>query len=197
MHPDNENPVTLLEAYEREVPGAAARLAERALRIALKTATGMLNDPERARDIAQDTAIDVLRNAHGIRHAETLDAWIHRIAARHTMRLIHRQRARSARETPLAELPELLEPHTADVPHDEATRRERAAALNDAMSLLPPPQRLAVVLRFVHDLSHEQVAEAMNIRPGSASALISRGTAALRTIEALEGLEDDEGLGER
>ena len=67
-----------------------------------------------------------------------------------------------------------------------------AAALNDAISLLPPKQRMALVLRYVHDLSHEQVAAAMGIRPGTASALISRGTAALRTMDALDHLANDD-----
>ena len=141
-------------------------------------------------DIAQDTAIEVLRGAKNIRQPQTLDAWIHRIAVRQTMRLIRRHR--TSREVALADLPELFEPHAGNSPHDEASRRELAAALNDAISLLPRKQRMALVLRYIHDLSHERVAEAMGIRPGTASALISRGTAALRTMDALDHLANDD-----
>ena len=187
---NDENPTTLLQAHRQGDAGAAERLAERALRIALRTALGMLHDRDDAHDIAQDTAIEVLRGAHRIRQPERLDAWIHRIAVRHTMRLIRRHR--TSREVSLADLPELFEPHAGNSPHDEASRRELAAALNDAISLLPRKQRMALVLRYVHDLSHERVAEAMGIRPGTASALISRGTAALRTMDALDHLANDD-----
>ena len=189
---NDENPTTLLQAHRQGDAGAAERLAERALRIALRTALGMLHDRDDARDVAQDTAIDVLRGAKNIRQPETLDAWIHRIAVRHTMRLIRRHRARTAKESPLVDLPELLEPRAIGSPHDQASRRELAAALNDAIGLLPRKQRMALVLRYVHDLSHEQVAEAMGIRPGTASALISRGTAALRTMDALDHFGHDD-----
>lgn len=189
---NDENPTTLLQAHRQGDAGAAERLAERALGIALRTALGMLHDRDDARDIAQDTAIDVLRGAHRIRQPERLDAWIHRIAVRHTMRLIRRHGTRTSREVALADLPELFEPHAGDTPHDEASRRELAAALNDAISLLPRKQRMALVLRYVHDLSHQQVADAMGIRPGTASALISRGTAALRTMDALEPFGHDD-----
>ena len=189
---NDENPTTLLQAHKQGDAGAAERLAERAVRIALRTALGMLHDRDDARDIAQDTAIEVLRGAKNIRQPQTLDAWIHRIAVRHTMRLIRRHRTRTSREVALADLPELFEPHAGSSPYDEASRRELAAALNDAISLLPPRQRMALVLRYVHDLSHEQVAAAMGIRPGTASALISRATAALPTMDALDHLANDD-----
>ncbi len=188
----NEDPATLLEAYRQDDSAARQRLAERALRIALRTSMGMLHDRELASDAAQDSAIEVLRSAKTVREPNHLDAWIHRIAVRHTMRLIRRQRSRTAHETPLADLPEVLEPRADGSPHDEVSRRELASTLNDAMGLLPAKQRMALVLRYVHDLSHEQIAEAMGIRPGTASALISRGTAALRTMDALEHLAHDD-----
>lgn len=192
----NENPATLLEAHRRGEPAAADALARRALRIGLKTATGILRGQEQVRDIAQDIAIEVLRGAVRIRNPDTLDAWIHRIAVRHTMRLIGKHRQRVTRETPLDDVPEGLEPRAADSPYDDAIRAERAAALNAAIAVLPAKQRTAVILRYVHDLTHQQVADAMGIRAGTASALISRATATLRTIQALDDLMDREG-GER
>ena len=131
----NDNPATLLDAHRRGDPDAAETLARRALHITLRTATGILNDRERARDIAQDAAIEVLRDAHRIRNPQTLDAWIYRIAVRHTMHMIRRHRARSSREVALETLPEYLEPRAADSPHDNATRRELAAALHGAMRI--------------------------------------------------------------
>lgn len=186
-----DDPAQLLAAFRSHEPDAADRLAERALRIALGTALAMLNNREHASDVAQDTAVEVLRGAQGVRNPDTLDAWIHRIAVRQTMRLIRRNRGRAQREIPLQELSQTLEPTDWELPHDAAERRELVEALKSAIDLLPAKQRMAVVLRYVHDLSHEQIAEAMGVRPGTAGSLVSRGRAALGTIQALEQFADD------
>jgi RNA polymerase sigma factor (sigma-70 family) len=52
--------------------------------------------------------------------------------------------------------------------------------LIDAIAVLPPNQRTAVVLRYWVDLNHLQIAEAMGIRPGTVRSLLSRATATLR-----------------
>lgn len=57
-----------------------------------------------------------------------------------------------------------------------AARRALAAAF----ALLPPKQRLALVLRYVHDLSDAEIAAALGCRTGSVHALLSRGRKALR-----------------
>ncbi len=186
------DPAQLLAAFRSQDPDAADRLAERALRIALGTATAMLGSREHASDVAQDTAVEVLRGAQSVRNPDTLDAWIHRIAVRQTMRLIRRNRVRAQREIPLQDLSPALEPADLGLPHDAAERRELVEALKGAIDLLPAKQRMALVLRYVHDLSHEEIADAMGVRPGTAGSLVSRGRAALRTIQALEQFADDQ-----
>jgi RNA polymerase sigma factor (sigma-70 family) len=54
------------------------------------------------------------------------------------------------------------------------------AVLAAALAELPPKQRLALALRYVHDLSDAEIAAALGCRPGSVHALLSRGRAALR-----------------
>jgi RNA polymerase sigma-70 factor (ECF subfamily) len=169
----------------RRWPPTDDELAEHALRIALRTATAILGSRERASDVAQDVAIDVLRGINGLRNPETLDVWIHRIAVRHTMKALKRDRRRGTREMSLVDLPEALEPATIDSPSGRAERRESAREIVESLALLPDKQRTALVLRYVHDLSHEQIADAMGVRPGTAGALISRGRSALRQQAAL------------
>jgi RNA polymerase sigma factor (sigma-70 family) len=49
-----------------------------------------------------------------------------------------------------------------------------------ALAELPERRRAALVLRFYHDLSIEQVADALDCRPGTAKSLIHRGLESLR-----------------
>jgi len=48
------------------------------------------------------------------------------------------------------------------------------------LQLLPPRQRATLVLRIVHDLSIEQVAEALRCSTGTVKSQLSRGLRALR-----------------
>ena len=48
------------------------------------------------------------------------------------------------------------------------------------LAKLPVKQQFALVLRYVHDLSDEEIAAALGCRPGTVHALLSRGRVALR-----------------
>jgi RNA polymerase sigma factor (sigma-70 family) len=52
--------------------------------------------------------------------------------------------------------------------------------LVDAIAKLPIDQRTAVVLRYWGGLRDGEIAEAMNIRPGTARSHLSRATTRLR-----------------
>jgi DNA-directed RNA polymerase specialized sigma24 family protein len=57
------------------------------------------------------------------------------------------------------------------------------ARVDDALALLaglPPRQRAALTLRYVHDLSDDAIARALGCRPGIVRSLLSRGREALR-----------------
>ncbi|MBS1677014.1 MAG: sigma-70 family RNA polymerase sigma factor [Actinobacteria bacterium] len=160
-------------------PEAAEALARRATRLALRTAAALLESREEASDIAQDVAVDALRSLRKLRDPEAFDAWVHRITVRHAMRRLKRRRRARETETPLALLAEAAQP---PVPQDMdpdaliAARQALAAALTE----LPARQRLALALRYVHDLSDAQIAAALGCRQGTVHALLSRGRETLR-----------------
>lgn len=124
-------------------------------------------------------AIDVLGSLEKLRDPAAFDAWVHRIAVRRTMRLLRRRhRARDA-ETPLALIAEADEPVAPDGPDRDALLTARRA-LATGLAELPARQRLAIVLRYVHDLSDAEIAQALGCKVGTAHALLSRGRATLR-----------------
>lgn len=160
-------------------PAAAEALAHRACQLALRTASLILQSRDEAGDIGQEVAIDVLRSISKLRDPDAFDAWVHRVTVRHSFRALRRRRVATGIETPLGLIPEPDEPPVVDgIDHDSllAFRTALAAALSE----LPPKQRLALALRYVHDLSDEQIAAALGIRTGTTRALLSRGREALR-----------------
>jgi RNA polymerase sigma-70 factor (ECF subfamily) len=136
---------------------------------------GVLGDAEAAADVAQDVAITAVRRAGSLRDPAALDAWLHRIAVRAALREARRAGRRRAAERAGHDPP----PPSAD---DDA-------ALSGALALLeglPPRQRAALTLRYVHDLHDAEIARALRCRPGTVRSLLSRGRDAVRAA-----LEDD------
>jgi len=171
---------------------ALSLLAERALGLALRTSGAVLDGRAEAADVAQEVAIEVLRGLGRLRDPASFDAWVHRITVRTALRALRRGRARAGAEVPLAGD---LEEHVPAAGGDPAGRVDALAAaeaVRAALGALPPRQRLAVALRYAHDLTEREVAGALGCRPGTAAALLSRGRAALRASPALAALADPE-----
>jgi RNA polymerase sigma factor (sigma-70 family) len=161
--------------------------ARRAATIALRTAAAILESREEAGDVAQDVAVDVLRSLDDLRDPEAFDAWVHRITVRHAMRRLRRRRRARRTETPLALLVEADEPQ-APAGADRDLVLAARQALSQALAELPPKQRIALALRYVHDLSDAQIAAAFDCREGTVHALLSRGRQKLRNDSQLAEL---------
>jgi DNA-directed RNA polymerase specialized sigma24 family protein len=57
-----------------------------------------------------------------------------------------------------------------------------------ALQRLPPRERIALILRYVHDLSDEEIAAALQCRRGTVGSLLSRGREHLRQTPEIESL---------
>ncbi len=158
---------------------AAEALARRACTLALRTAAAILRSREEASDVAQDVAVDALGSLRNLRDPDAFDAWVHRITVRHALRALRRRGGVRDAETPLALLSEDAHPAAPEGPDRDVMLTARYV-LATALAELPPKQRLALALRYVHDLSDAEIAAALGCRPGSVHALLSRGRAALR-----------------
>ena len=89
-----------------------------------------------------------------------------------THTFISARRRRSSTEVPYDDLPE-------DGVEDHARTSDIKLALNDALAGLKPLDRAVVVLRFLDDLSVDQVAQMLDLSPG---AVRSRSTRALSRL---------------
>lgn len=152
---------------ERAAP-AADQLAAHALRIATRTAMGVLADREAAADVAQEVAVIALRKHGDLRDPRALDGWLHRTAVRAALREARRRRTRDAAERAAAR------------PDRNEDAADGALAAAQMLAPLPPRQRAALTLRYVHDLDDHAIAAALGCRRGTVRSLLSRGLAALR-----------------
>lgn len=128
--------------------------------------------PVDAEDCFQETFISALRAYPRLRPDSNMRAWVLTIAHR---KVLDAHRGRARRALPLA---------------DPATVRERPApaapardeALWDAVHGLPARQRSAVVLRYLADLPHREIAVAIGCSEEAARRSLHEGLTTLRKV---------------
>lgn len=129
-----------------------------------------------AADATDEAFARALERWHRVRLMESPDGWTIRVA----LNEIARRRRRTARETLAAGPAEHVTESQTPMPEVWA-----------AISALPERQRLAVVLRYVGDLTQDGIAHVMGIRPGTVAATLSKARAtlavSLATFASTEG----------
>ncbi len=133
---------------------------------------------EEADDCFQETFIAALRaypRLRGRRGEHNLRAWVLTIAHN---KALDAHRARARRALPVAD------PEEASGRLATADRPRRDEALWTAVDELPPRQRSAVVLRFVADLPHREIAAAIGCSEEAARRSLHEGLCKLRKVVA-------------
>jgi RNA polymerase sigma factor (sigma-70 family) len=123
-----------------------------------------------ADDCFQETFIAALRAYPRLRADSNLRAWVLTIAHRKALDT-HRSRARTA--IPVAEV-------AAVDGRSTATAAPREDDLWEAVHELPPRQRSAVLLRYVGDLPHRDIAKAIGCSEDAARRSLHEGLSKLR-----------------
>ncbi len=140
-----------------------------------------------AEDCFQETFVAALRAYPRLRADSNLRAWVLTIA-QHKALDSHRARARRAR--PVADTAQLTDRETApgregrdsSTPSAQDQLLAREEELWRAVGALPERQRSAVVLRYVADLPHREIAAAMECSPEAARRSLHEGLTKLRKV---------------
>jgi RNA polymerase sigma factor (sigma-70 family) len=139
-------------------------------------------DPE---DTLGETFLQVARDISGFDGDESgFRAWVFTIAHH---RLIDARRYSARRPVELsAEPPEPRK--RADDAAEEALERIGLGRVREILAAISDDQRAVLLLRFVGDMSIEDVAKALDKRPGAVKALQRRGLAAAKRQLARKGV---------
>lgn len=124
--------------------------------------------PDRGEDCFQETMLSALRAYDRVRDPEAIRGWLLSIAARATIDQ-HRRRGRDP--VPVDDLEPLL-PGAEDAPRDEA--------IWVLVRRLPTKQREAVTLRYLGDLTNQEIAQVMQTSPEAARRNVFEGLRRLR-----------------
>lgn len=148
--------------YELTYPGA------------YRTALGIVREPGVAADVTQDAYVKAYRERHRFRGDAPVAAWLHRIVVNEAISGI-RKRSRGPREIDMS----TAWGATAG-PGEVAGVADRLSVL-DALDVLTPRARAAVVLRYYHDYDYAAIARILGTSPGNVGVLLTRSLDRLKT----------------
>jgi len=157
--------------------GAFAELVERfspRLRYFLRKLLPSAHDAE---DALQDVWVDVIRSLPRLNDPQALVAWLYRIAR-------DRAFARLRKARPHEQLSD--EGTVADITTDDDRdfSAEDATRIHAALDMLPAEQREVLVLRFLEDMTYEQIATVVGVSIGTVRSRLHYGKRTLRiTLE--------------
>lgn len=135
--------------------------------------SGQRRDTE---DVLQDIWLDVFRSIGRLVDAGAFRAWLYRIAHDRAMRELRRRRPSLLTETPFATTEPRSEAANAD---DVALAVEDAARIHAELEKLPPEQCEALMLRFLEDMSYEDIAAVTSVAVGTVRSRIHYAKRAL------------------
>ncbi len=155
-----------------------------------RTAYGLTGQASSAVDLVQETLTRLYPQWPKVMRAESGIAYVRTSMLN---RFLSERRRRSSQELPLDRLPETRNRAWAEEgPHERWDQRD---ALLGQLATLPPRQRAAVVLRYLHDLDDRQGAAELGCPVSTFRSLIRRALITLRTLNAPTGVAAAHDLG--
>lgn len=142
----------------------------------------MLGDDRDAEDLAQHVFLRVWNSAARYEPRAKFTTWLFTITRNLVFNEI-RRRERSRADSLDARIDEYGDTFTdkrTPSASDELIQAELEAAVQSAIDALPPPQRLAVVLRRYEDLSYDEIAEVTQMSVPAVKSLLFRARATLK-----------------
>jgi RNA polymerase sigma-70 factor (ECF subfamily) len=164
---------------------AFAEIVERYSGTIYNLALRLMNEPQEAEDVLQETFISAFRALERFEGRSRLSTWLYRIAYNAALMRLRKRRVSvvsldEAREMEDGELmPRQLVDWTT-LPDDLLLSKEFRGTLNTALASLPESLRSVFVLRDVEGLSTAETAEALGLTETNAKVRLHRARLALR-----------------
>jgi RNA polymerase sigma-70 factor (ECF subfamily) len=140
-------------------------------------AVRMLGSHADADDVLQSAFMRAYRGLSQCRDRERFGGWLYRIVVNECRTFASRQRQRELRFVNDAELVD-----RAEAASDDATADEMSEHITIALSKLPIEQREAFLLKYVEELSYEEISEATGVSVPALKMRVKRASDELRKL---------------
>jgi len=150
---------------------ALAELIERYERPLRYFINRLLDNGELTDDIFQDTWLTVIRRIHGLREIDAFPAWLYCIARNKVYQQIRTKRNVSRLDENIP-----VEDHA----EEDDFSGEDAAKVHKCLKELPPEYREVLMLRFLEQMSYQQISQVLDCKLGTVRSRIYYAKIALK-----------------
>jgi RNA polymerase sigma-70 factor (ECF subfamily) len=161
--------------------GAFDLIVERHRRTVYQLCYRFVGSHEDASDLSQDVFLRAYRGLRSFRGQSSVATWLYRIGVNVCL---NRVGAKVPKTEPI-DVEQYVDTG-GESPTDRVLRRERAERVRAAVAKLPDKQRATLILRMYHDLSHQEIAQAVGSSVGAVKANVFH---ALQNLKKLLGEE--------
>jgi RNA polymerase sigma-70 factor, ECF subfamily len=169
---DMQEDVTLVRRTLAGDQQAFAGLVEKYKDSVFNVAYRMLGNPTEAEDVAQETFVRAYTQLHTYKDTHRFSTWLLSISSHLSIDQLRRRRFLAL---PLENVP-FLE-WIADLgrgPEEAVLVGEASDEMQRILSMLPAKYRAVLILRYWHDLSYEEIAQALDLTPPLVKARLHR-----------------------
>ena len=170
-----------LDAFE-----ALVRLYEKRV---FALAVRMCGSREDAAEASQEAFLAAWQGLAFFRGESSFSTWLYRLTSNACVDLLRREGRHRAAAGPSLDDEEagLDVPDQTLSPQDEAERRELRESIDRGLEALTPEHRQVLVLREMHQLSYDEIADVLSLDVGTVKSRISRARKQLRNFLLKDG----------
>lgn len=185
MISDKEQKTISLKALRDGDRAEFARLVEEYSPLIYRLGLKMLNNPQDAEDILQETFIKAYKHIGKFDGRSSISTWLYRIATNEALMSLRKKRP----ETVSFDIPSTYETEPQEplqivdwccLPEEEFLTAEGRMRLDEAAEQLPDSLRVVFVLRDIEGLSTRETAEVLDISEMAVKTRLSRARLRLR-----------------
>jgi RNA polymerase sigma-70 factor (ECF subfamily) len=182
---DKDQAADSLNALREGDRAEFARLVEQYSPMIYRLGLKMLNNPQDAEDILQETFIKAYKHINKFDGRSSVSTWLYRIATNEALMSLRKIRP----DTVSFDVPSIYESEPQEplqiidwccMPEEEYLTAESRLRLDQAAERLPESLRIVFVLRDIEGLSTRETAEVLNISETAVKTRLSRARLRLR-----------------
>ena len=149
----------------------------------------MCRNPEDAAEAAQEAFISAWQGLKFFRGDSSFSTWLYRLASNACVDLLRREGRHQTAAGPSLNDEEVNidVADTAATPHEAAEQQELRELIEEGLQALSPDHRQVLILREMHQLSYDEIAQSLDIDVGTVKSRISRARKQLRNFLIASG----------
>ena len=136
-----------------------------------------------ADEVAQEAFLSAWRALPNFRGESQFSTWLYQLTTHAAIDLMRREKRQIAAD----DITEVSAAHPAPSPQQQAEQSEQREIVRNAILQLAPEQREVVVLRFMEELSYEEIGAVLKLPSGTVKSRLNRAKAQLKEILSKSG----------